>query len=454
MKQNISSLFKDLKWYESTEYLLLLGVLITIPFAYHIAIWLCYAHIFFALCCRLFTRKQRSVWSTLDSWSRWSFITMGIFWFVMTASLLWTRNLTHGLQLISVMLPILLEGVCFASSKPTLFTTSRIRGALNIFTFTLFILFAARLGFALHKLVFKGTSLAGVWGANFYKLHHAYIALYLLAGMSYVSLEAVRLWYHERCRWWFVLLLLSFYLFITIVNSRAGILCAYSLCTVAIIWFTWQTRRWRNGIIIGVLTAGFIVGLNAIIPEKLHRLGSTIESTIETVKKDSSSDKTDKDKTNEKSVPKEDARISIFKCGFEALKKQPIVGYGIGDVQDHLDLEYKAYGFKAKEGKLNNHDQYMESILAAGLAGLLSLIALLATATIALMRRNVPAGWMFVGIMAINLIFESMFYRELGIIPYIFLTSLFLLLGRRESDQSVKSLSRLSTVDKGRIAVR
>ena len=68
-------------------------------------------------------------------------------------------------------------------------------------------------------------------------------------------------------------------------------------------------------------------------------------------------------------------RLAEWMCAFQEIKKRPFFGSGIGDARFHLEDSYRrnnfVYGYREK---FNAHNQFIETFLAVGLVGLLSLI--------------------------------------------------------------------------------
>lgn len=70
----------------------------------------------------------------------------------------------------------------------------------------------------------------------------------------------------------------------------------------------------------------------------------------------------------------QDPRSFIFRAGFEILKDNLFFGVGIGDIQNSLNEQYQRLSFQ--EGilnKFNAHNDWLASLLGAGLPGIISL---------------------------------------------------------------------------------
>lgn len=116
---------------------------------------------------------------------------------------------------------------------------------------------------------------------------------------------------------------------------------------------------------------------------------------------------------------------SRFKTWYSAeklLENKWILGEGIGDSKDKLITQYEINGFLfEKENKLNAHNQYLETWIGSGLLPTISLLAFLISL---LFVKNEKQIWAisFTIILGVNMIFESLWVRNMGV----YLTSFWL----------------------------
>ena len=124
-----------------------------------------------------------------------------------------------------------------------------------------------------------------------------------------------------------------------------------------------------------------------------------------------------------------DERYEINKANLYLIKQSPLIGYGVGDVQDKLNNYYRNNEVSSKdflENQLNSHNYYAFLILAGGILILLLFIFnLIFNLVISVNTRN-WVGLFFVIIFGLNLLFENMLSRIHGIIFYSLFTSLFI----------------------------
>jgi O-antigen ligase len=108
------------------------------------------------------------------------------------------------------------------------------------------------------------------------------------------------------------------------------------------------------------------------------------------------------------------------------LQKTQLLGVGTGDVKDALISEYDKQTvdeFTIK--KLNAHNQYLQTFIALGLAGILVLLILLCTITILLGYNKMYDGTLLTVIIAFNMLFESMLETQAGVVFIAFFLMLY-----------------------------
>jgi O-antigen ligase len=117
-------------------------------------------------------------------------------------------------------------------------------------------------------------------------------------------------------------------------------------------------------------------------------------------------------------------RLFIWKQAKQVIEKNPFFGVGTGDVRDELFDNYKNLNIRFQdEIRLNCHNQYLETYLACGSFGCLFLIFFLLQPLFSRNRNFLTT--IFVLIIALNLLFESMFNRQAGVILFALFYQLF-----------------------------
>jgi O-antigen ligase len=120
-------------------------------------------------------------------------------------------------------------------------------------------------------------------------------------------------------------------------------------------------------------------------------------------------------------------RLALLECTLEVIKKTPVIGVGAGDVDDELDKVYRELDYKfGYMDKQNPHNEYSSQLLATGLIGLITFLAILATTFTASIKRHSHVYGFFLILFALSFLFESMLEKQKGIVLYALLNALLL----------------------------
>jgi O-antigen ligase len=111
------------------------------------------------------------------------------------------------------------------------------------------------------------------------------------------------------------------------------------------------------------------------------------------------------------------SRIEIWKLTTNIISNNYLFGVGTGDVKDALNREYEKQTIaELAEKKLNAHNQYLQTFIALGLPGILSLLSLLSFIAYHTWINKRLDGTLLTIIIAFNLLFESMLETQAGVI--------------------------------------
>jgi O-antigen ligase len=111
-----------------------------------------------------------------------------------------------------------------------------------------------------------------------------------------------------------------------------------------------------------------------------------------------------------------DERLGIWRSAINVIQKYPLIGVGTGDSFDKLENEFKLLGYTQGFYKnLNAHNQYLETLISSGVIGLLFFLVIFGVMIFfAIKDRNTLYG-VFIIMMLIFFIFESMLERLAGV---------------------------------------
>jgi len=215
-----------------------------------------------------------------------------------------------------------------------------------------------------------------------------------------------------KYRWVAVFLIFYFSVFIVFLNSKLGLLFLGLIYLYSIYFFIRQKKY--------ILSASLLMGVVISVVFIVHNFAgitNRIVSAGETVKNFKNLDKASGDGTVE--------RIMIWKVSAKIISDNLIAGVGTGDVKDVLLENYQKYGIKgAYEKKLNAHNQFLQTFIALGLPGIFLLVFMFAYPFyFSWKRRNLLYAF-FLLLMVINLLVESMFETQAGVIFYTFFNAI------------------------------
>jgi O-antigen ligase len=137
-------------------------------------------------------------------------------------------------------------------------------------------------------------------------------------------------------------------------------------------------------------------------------------------------------------------RYNIYKCSLESVKESPLIGYGLGDVQNKLTDCYTANEMGFENNSYNSHNQYIGLLLISGLTGLfLYLYTLYVNLRNSLnFKFYLTASFFFYFIF--NFFTENILEREAGVLLYSFFGCLFLYVLEKKKIQSVYDSEAIS----------
>lgn len=122
-------------------------------------------------------------------------------------------------------------------------------------------------------------------------------------------------------------------------------------------------------------------------------------------------------------------RIEIWKSSLELFKSNVLLGVGTGDVKDELLNKYDEKGMTfAKSFRLNAHNQYLQTAVALGLVGLISLLIMFIIPIIYSVKNKNYLYLCFLILVGFSIIVESMFENQAGVLFFTFFNSILFLL--------------------------
>lgn len=366
--------------------------------------------------------------------------SLAFLWVIYLLSLLYTSNMNYGIkstvQLIQLLLiPFLLN---FRIPDKNISRLKDIFIVSVIFSLLFFIgrAFINSLVFSSDGLIFNFYNENVPYGSYFYytelvKPHHpSYYAMYLLLAIVLVFPQKWTELTIQRKVFSIVsitLLILGVFL----CSSRAGILSAIIIIFILLFKLIRKSSSYYLSIIILAFTAFALYYL--ITNPRINTIYRYINSFYQ-------------GETEQQTYLESNAmmRLKIWPVlikDFEGY--EIIIGKGIGDTKQDMMECYKREGIMfAFDEKLNAHNQYIQTLYAVGLLGLAVLLYILSYAFwLSFKYRNLVL-FLFLVIISVNFMFESVLERGGGVMFFIFFIVLFTEKHIERRSSSFKSLSK------------
>lgn len=443
----IKQLFRPLRWYEASEYVLMMLMAISVPIHWRLGVW-CMALLGINFIIK--SILSRTIGNRLLSKPAIVCLCLMILYYLTYAiSICYTNDPHEAWSMVFLRLPLLIFPLVFLLSDMSYLTRSHYKTIIYLLAAVLtirFILLALRaailsplsdlLNDSTHfiaysalqysSLIFGGTlfnqAIVGLTSVvvklasgfleitsatsfkhfTFDNLHHNYLALYLITAIALLYSELIRHWKSPRwrkIRWAIAADMALLAISLIVCNSRSGLVVFALLVAICVIQLAFIRKQWLiTGIIIGAVAV--LVGTTYLAsPKSFKRISDTAHNITK--------------------GDEGDVRQTLWASSIKAMKGHLLFGYGCEGYWDALAANYQSQdcdsGFK---NEFNSHNQYLETALATGLVGLAVMLAMiLAPAIIALRQkpRNlylilfsiVYAGCMF---------FEASFGRQMGLL--------------------------------------
>ncbi|MDL2308459.1 O-antigen ligase family protein, partial [Bacteroidales bacterium OttesenSCG-928-C03] len=234
-------------------------------------------------------------------------------------------------------------------------------------------------------------------------MHPAYSAMHVSTGL----IVAFHLFLHQnKQRQWRFLTTISmivFPIYIFLLQSKAGLLALLILFILMSLYLiNRRKRRLLPSLVFVSLLILIPTTLFFVVPEPYNRLKPAVRQLV--------SDDRDKDASDGTGL-----RLAVWQASWKVAMQHPLFGVGPGDVRDELMKEYeKSDNIHLTEHQFNCHNQYLQTFVGLGLAGLLVLLCYFCIPLGYAIRHKKITYILFLLLILINLFSESMFERKAG----------------------------------------
>lgn len=276
---------------------------------------------------------------------------------------------------------------------------------LKLFVYVSLIMSAVYLSFNIRAYIESGRLL---YYMEFSKsLHPSYLSLYLVFNI----LVGIYLIVNKNINLPIVItsLLLSF-MAIYYAESKAGQIATFAI--LVFLLFKSIKLKYRKLAIIGglilIIGFGYIIKDNSRFRSIIYSL-SHLKEIID---------------HPEAAVESTAMRLLSWDASLEVIKSSPIIGVGTGDVKDELSKLYLRNNFiEAYNIKMNAHNQFLETTIGLGIIGFIVLVSMLIFPLFSIKKESLLLQG-FILIVSINILVESMFNTQAGVLFIVFVYTL------------------------------
>ena len=326
----------------------------------------------------------------------WSFISL---YLVSVFGMLYTLNLSEGWFDLEVKLSILLA--------PLLVLTSNVINRYNVYSVIKSFIWGVTLSLSLQFLIAVMTFYEfGNPDVFFYELlsffhHPAYFSMYINFAIACLLI----LIFHFRNRPQFRHFLLLGFLVIGVyqLSSRAGFLTLMVLLLYTFVYIIFPRLKWKK--MLYALFATLILVASILYP--VAKYTDTLRAVDISTSQSSSG-----------------VRLAMWKSAIPVMLENPIIGVGTGDVNRELQQQFaKDRIVRAVRDNLNAHNQFIQTQVALGIIGSFALMWGLLFPVWVSIKKGRFLYPLFVVVLLINFLTESVFNTQAGVIYFSLLNS-------------------------------
>jgi len=243
--------------------------------------------------------------------------------------------------------------------------------------------------------------------------HPGYLSMYITMAIGFLFYKLINEILNKIMVFIYIFFILLFWFSILMLQSKMAILFNISIWFPLIIIY--YCIKSSNYLYLGVVSSLFIIICIFVYAFVLSGSSSRMPAMKTIIE-----NKIDANTTESNLV-----RILIWKASLNIISNNLWVGVGTGDVKDKLLEEYKIRRMAgAINNKLNAHNQYLQTTVALGIFGFTILLLVFFVPIYYAFRTNNIIYLGFLILLAVNLLAESMFESQGGVIFYAFFNSL------------------------------
>jgi O-antigen ligase len=343
----------------------------------------------------------------IDSYSKVLFLLYLVYFLWQLVSILYSENSETGWNILFSRLSLILFPIVLTMPGEKILKNIKILLKLFSISTAIFVLFCyfhsliVSISFINGNIVFNPHPPEGYWMSYFFgnyfsfNQHPSYLAMYVIFSAIFSFESGFDVIKKSKARYlWFgmgIFLLISLYF----LSSRSGFLASIILIPV---YFIYRFRNNRKRIFLVLLVIVFV-----LIP--VFTTNERVKIVIDEVSNDAFM-----------KLVKEDGRLNVWESAVRIIRQNTLLGVGIGDVRDELHKEYVKIGDQDLiDNNYNVHNQFLEVFVESGIVGLFLFFLILLIALVISFRTGNKLLALFVLMMIIFFMFETVLYRLAGV---------------------------------------
>ncbi|MGE0561440.1 MAG: O-antigen ligase family protein [Flavobacteriales bacterium] len=262
------------------------------------------------------------------------------------------------------------------------------------------------------------------YGANYFYyyylsvfFHPSYTAMYSVFALAIIVFGIKKELIQFNWKTTLTIILLT--IFVLLLSSKAGWITLFLLCLYVFYLLISKKKIIQTLYFIVPITIAFLVFNVYYTPLVSQRLPD-VKAITNVV-----AEKNEKNEVVTTSKDGNAARILIWKASVELFVNNFLIGTGTGDSKDELLKIYLKNGMTIEhENKLNSHNQYLTTAISLGIVGLgMMLITFIFPFYLSIRDKNYIIS-AFLILVSFNLLFESMYETQAGLVFYAFFNTL------------------------------
>jgi O-antigen ligase len=333
------------------------------------------------------------------------------FYALHAAALLYTNNIPEGMSNLEVKLSLLIFPIVFFTTKFSAPQFKTIMLAFIAGCLAAGVACLARAGwcyFAEQQNYFFYEDFS-------YFMHPSYFSMYVNLAVFLLLKSFFMAEYRRKGkRIWVIFLFIFMSLLIFLLSSKLGIISYLLLCGIFLLTECIRRKKYT------LLTVVFVLGITGTF--SAYKLSPTIKSRFDYMFRAVNEENISKAEMESSAV-----RVLIWGEAKKIISQNLVYGVSPGDTNDRLYKAYEENGITgAFQNRLNAHNQYFQSFIGLGLIGFVLFLAQFIFPLVHAIRKNKMIYLLFILLIALNFLVESMLQTQAGVIFYAFFNSLFL----------------------------